>query len=260
MKSLPTAPVLGTALAVTDYQGAVEQCMAWAGSMEGTFCVAAANTHLVALARHDPLFGRAMGAFELILPDGMPLIWAINQTLSPGLKDRVYGPTFMLRCLEATQGQAWSHLFIGGDEPLLDSLCQKLLERFPRLRIAGRHSPRFGTWSKLDDDLILEQISASGAQFVWIGLGCPKQELWLAQNRPRLPAGVYCAVGAAFAFHAGAVKQAPGWMQRHGLEWAFRLLMEPRRLFRRYLVFNTLFVFYLVRDRLLGRCSAARDL
>ena len=252
---MQTTAVLGTPLAVTDYAGAVERCRAWAKALEGPTCVAAANTHVVALARHNKDFADALGAFEMILPDGMPLIWRMNRSLSSPLKDRVYGPTFMLRCLEATQGSQWSHLFVGGGQELLDTLCEKLLQRFPQLQIAGRYSPRFGLWSADDDELMIKEIVASGATFVWIGLGCPKQELWLARNKPRLPAGIYCAVGAAFAFHAGTVKQAPGWMQRCGLEWFFRLLMEPRRLLRRYLVFNTLFLFYLVRDALFGRPS-----
>ena len=178
----------------------------------------------------------------------MPLVWVMNRRLAEPLRDRVYGPTFMLRCLEATQGEPWSHLFIGGTEPMLDALRTRLTARFPALRIAGAYSPPFGEWNAETHERILEIIRASPAQFVWIGLGCPKQELWLARHRDRLPPRVYGAVGAAFAFHAGLVRQAPPWMQRAGLEWLFRLLAEPRRLWQRYLVFNSLFVWYLLRD------------
>ena len=248
MNPVPTIPVLGAPLAVTDYAGAVAQALAWAAGAEAPRLIAAANTHLITLTRRDPAFGAAMQRFDLLLPDGMPLVWVMNRSLAEPLRDRVYGPTFMLRCLEATQGGPWSHLFIGGSEPMLDALRTRLLARFPALRIAGAYSPPFGEWSAEEHERILEIIRASSAQFVWIGLGCPKQELWLARHRGRLPARVYGAVGAAFAFHAGLVRQAPPWMQRAGLEWLFRLLAEPRRLWQRYLVFNTLFVWYLLRD------------
>lgn len=240
--------VLGTALAVTDYAGAVAQAKAWALARTGPSLIAAANTHVVTLARRSAHFRTAIDAFDLVLPDGMPLVWVMNRRLTPRLRDRVYGPTFMLRCIEATQGEEWSHMFIGGTDELLATLREKLLARFPKLQIAAMHSPPFGEWSAEDDMRIVAAIEKSGAQFVWIGLGCPKQELWLARMRHRLPPAVYPAVGAAFAFHAGRVKQAPLWLQRIGMEWIFRLCAEPRRLWRRYFVFNTLFVFYLVKD------------
>ncbi len=258
MNPIPTCNVLGTPLAATDYAGAVAQTKAWALARTGPNLIAAANTHVVTLARRDADFRRAIDAFDLVLPDGMPLVWVMNRRLATPLRDRVYGPTFMLHCLEATQGEAWSHMFIGGTDELLATLREKLLARFPQLQIAAMHSPPFGEWSAEDDGLILAAIEKSGAHFVWIGLGCPKQELWLARMKHRLPPAVYPAVGAAFAFHAGRVKQAPLWLQRIGMEWIFRLCAEPRRLWRRYFVFNTLFVFYLVKDALFpAKISAA---
>ncbi len=244
-----TAPLLGSQVAVTDYAQAVAQAAAWAAAGDQPRAIAAANTHVIALARSDAQFGEALRNFDLVLPDGMPLVWALNRQLEKPLRDRVYGPTFMLRCLEATQGEAWKHAFIGGTDELLAALRAKLLERFPALQIADMYSPPFGQWPEDEDRRIIERIRQSRAQFVWLGLGCPKQELWLARNKPQLPPGVYGAVGAAFAFHAGRVKQAPAWMQRSGLEWAFRLAAEPRRLWRRYCVYNTLFVYYLALDR-----------
>jgi N-acetylglucosaminyldiphosphoundecaprenol N-acetyl-beta-D-mannosaminyltransferase len=250
----PTIQVLGTPLAATDYPGAVARVKAWAaeGPPRKAHLVAAANTHVVTLARHESRFAQALAAFELILPDGMPLVWVMNRSLAAPLADRVYGPTFMLHCLEATQGEPWSHFFVGGSEELLAELRAKLSARFPRLRIAGSDAPPFGPWSAEEDERIVACIRESGAQFVWIGLGCPKQELWLAAQRSRLPPAVYVAVGAAFAFHAGRVRQAPLWMQGAGLEWLFRLVTEPRRLWRRYLVHNSLFLWYLLRD---GVCA-----
>jgi N-acetylglucosaminyldiphosphoundecaprenol N-acetyl-beta-D-mannosaminyltransferase len=250
MSSIPTCKVLGTPLAVTDYEGAVSQARKWATRPDQVRTIAAANTHVATLARRDAGFRRALATFDLVLPDGMPLVWVMNRHLATRLTDRVYGPTFMMRCLEAAQGETWRHFFIGGTEDLLEELKRKLCTRFPNLCIAGSHSPPFGEWSGGDDERIISAIEKSGAQFVWIGLGCPKQEFWLARVRDRLPPAVYSAVGAAFAFHAGRVRQAPLWLQRIGMEWLFRLCAEPRRLWRRYFVFNSLFIFYLVRDGL----------
>lgn len=255
--SIPTYALLGVPLAVTDYAGAVAQVQAWAAARDVPRAVAAANTHVVALARHEAEFRTALTAFDLVLPDGMPLVWAMNRRLAEPLRDRVYGPTFMLHCLEATLGAAWSHYFVGGSEELLAALCGKLQARFSDLRIAGNYSPPFGNWPEEENARIIEGIRASGANFVWIGLGCPKQELWLARHKPQLPAAVYGAVGAAFAFHAGRVRQAPLWIQRLGLEWLYRLLAEPRRLWRRYFVFNSLFVFYLADEWLRPKRATA---
>jgi N-acetylglucosaminyldiphosphoundecaprenol N-acetyl-beta-D-mannosaminyltransferase len=256
MENPPTIPVLRQQIAVTDYAGAVERCRA-AAQGRAPFLVAAANTHVVTLARRNPEFSSALARFDLVLPDGMPLVWVMNRTLRRPLEDRVYGPTFMLRCIEATQGAAFRHFFVGGTEGLLERLCERLRERFSGVEIAGTYAPPFPPWPADENERILAAIAAADAQFVWIGLGCPRQEKWLAAHRDSLPAGVYSAVGAAFAFHAGMVRQAPAWMQRHGLEWLFRLAAEPRRLFQRYLVYNSLFLAYLVRDHgLAGRRRA----
>jgi len=248
--ALPTSPVLGLPLAVTDYQGAVAEVKRWAERRDRGYAVAAANTHLVTMARQDPQFAAALAHFDLLLPDGMPLVWVMNRSAVEPLKDRVYGPTFMLHCLEATQGEPWSHFLLGGDEELLGALRAKLSARFPALRFAGSYAPPFGNWPVEEDERIIARIRESGANFIWVAFGCPKQELWVARCLPKLPPGVYGAVGAAFAFHAGRVRQAPLWMQRRGLEWLFRLAAEPRRLWRRYFYYNSLFVAYLLRDAL----------
>lgn len=246
MSAFETSPVLGVPLLAGDYALAVAIARDWAGAADRPYLIAAANTHVVTLAAGDPAFAESMARFDLVLPDGMPLVWVMNRRLREPLRDRVYGPTFMLRCLESTQGAPWSHMLVGGSEALLTQLSAKLRERFPRLVIAGTHAPPFGPWPADEDDRIVAAIRASGAQFVWVGLGCPRQEHWLARHRAHFPPGVYSAVGAAFAFHAGWTKQAPLWMQRRGLEWLFRLVTEPRRLWRRYLVNNTLFVWRLL--------------
>lgn len=249
-KALPLQiyPVLGVPLAATDYAGAVALTRAWAQE-GGVYAVAAANTHVVALGRHEPDFGAALAQFDLIVPDGMPLIWAMNRR-GAGLADRVYGPTLMLHAL-AQPGV--SHFLLGGSQELLDRLTARLREQFPGIEIAGSYSPPFGEWQEEENERIFEKIAASNARYIWVGLGCPKQERWIARHKASLPPGVYFAIGAAFAFHAGVVSQAPHWMQARGLEWVYRLATEPQRLWKRYAVYNTLFLWY----GLTGAVSAA---
>ncbi|MDQ6912230.1 MAG: WecB/TagA/CpsF family glycosyltransferase [Verrucomicrobiota bacterium] len=250
--SLHTYPILGSPLAVLDYAEAIAIAREWSES-ESVFAIAAANTHVVSLARHDPVFRDALEKFDLLLPDGMPLVWCLNRALPPEerLRDRVYGPTFMLRFLEASSHDSGArHFLLGGPQLLLDQLAQQLVRQMPLLQIAGTYVPPFGEWDDAEDLKIIRAIAGSRARYIWVGLGCPKQELWIARNRHRLPHGVYFAVGAAFAFHAGQVKQAPLWLQDRGFEWLYRLWSEPRRLAKRYLRYNTLFLYYLLRDRI----------
>lgn len=249
-------PIIGLPVAATTYAQAVDWILAHAAKWDRAYAVEAANTHVAALARVDEDFGNAMQRFDLICPDGMPLVWAVNSQLSPQekLTDRVYGPTLMLETLKATDGRQteFRHFLLGGKQSTLDRLTEKFSQDFPAVHLAGCHSPPFGTWPANELDLISEKIKSSGANLIWVGLGCPKQELWIAQNKDRLPPGVYFGIGAAFAFHAGEVRQSPPVFQRFGLEWAYRLAMEPRRLFRRYFTYNSLFVYHLLRDRMTG--------
>ena len=245
--------VIGLRIAATDYAGAVRWILDKASLCDRAYAVEAANTHVAALAKQSASFRETMDRFDLILPDGMPLIWSINANLDPEhkLKDRVYGPTLMLKVLEATSGRPeLSHFLLGGSQGTLEKLKAVLAERFADTTIAGSHSPPFGDWSEQDQQNIENRIRKSGAPFVWVGLGCPKQEHWIARNLDRLPNAVYFGVGAAFAFHAGEVRQAPPMLQKLGLEWIYRLAMEPRRLFRRYLIYNSLFVWYWLKDRM----------
>ncbi len=251
-----TVPIIGLPLAATTYAGAVEWILTQAADAERAFAVEAANTHVAALSRHDAEFGETMSRFDLIVPDGMPLVWAINLHLPAGKKltDRVYGPTLMLETLKATQGKPqFRHFLLGGRDSTLEKLTTSFADRFPGSVIADVYSPPFGEWPPEEFDRITAKIRDSGANLIWVGMGCPKQEHWIAKNKNRLPPGVYFGIGAAFAFHAGEVKQSPPFLQKIGMEWAYRVAMEPRRLFKRYFTYNSLFVYHLIRDHVRGQ-------
>ncbi|CAN5134452.1 WecB/TagA/CpsF family glycosyltransferase [soil metagenome] len=251
-------PVVGLPVAAVDYGQAVQATLDQARLATGAYLVEAANTHVVALARSDPAFGNAMARFDLILPDGMPLVWALNWRRREGrLSDRVYGPTLMLRCFAASEGDPEvRHFLLGGSQEQILALENNLSTRYPRALICGTYSPPFGEWPKSETSAIAERIKAAHANVVWVGLGCPKQEFWMAENKAFLPPAAYLGVGAAFAFHSGNVPQAPPFLQKCGLEWAYRLAREPRRLWKRYLVFNSLFLYYWIRQQLASSPNA----
>jgi N-acetylglucosaminyldiphosphoundecaprenol N-acetyl-beta-D-mannosaminyltransferase len=250
MKSIP---VIGLPIAVTNYAGAVEWILEKANLADRAYAYEAANTHVAALARSNAEFAETMRKFDLITPDGMPLIWSLNAKLSSSekLTDRVYGPNVMLETVKATQGKPeFRHFLLGGKESTLEKLRLKFATDYPNSVIAGSYSPPFGKWPENETDHMIAKIQESGANLIWLGLGCPKQEHWIAKNKDRLPTGVYFGVGAAFAFHAGEIRQAPKIFQKCGLEWIYRLAMEPRRLFKRYFTYNTLFLYYSLKDTL----------
>ncbi|MBK1827798.1 WecB/TagA/CpsF family glycosyltransferase [Haloferula rosea] len=253
---MKTVRVIGLPLACTDYQGAVTWIFEKARCGSQAYAVEAANTHVAAMSRHERSFRATMERFDLIVPDGMPLVWSLNLQLpeSDQLEDRVYGPTLMLETIKASERHDdLKHFLLGGKESTLESLQTNLDEQFPEATIAGSYSPPFGEWPEDEFERICAKIVESGANLIWVGLGCPKQEDWIARHKDRLPAGVYFGIGAAFAFHAGEVSQAPAVIQKAGLEWAYRLAAEPRRLFKRYLVHNSLFVWYSLWDHARAR-------
>ncbi|HEY7074258.1 MAG TPA: WecB/TagA/CpsF family glycosyltransferase [Solirubrobacteraceae bacterium] len=236
-----TAEVLGVALALTDYEGTLDWIeQAVAGGHRGYVCVAA--THTVTATREDPALRAAIRGADFTVPDGQPLVWALR-ALGHRLEDRVYGPDLMdLACARAARSGQRFYLYGGRDAGALDELARRLEQRHPGLQIGGGHAPPFRELTDAEEDAIAAEIDRCGADVVWVGIGVPKQEKWMARMRDRLAAPVLVGVGAAFDFHAGLIPQAPGWMQRAGLEWLYRLAHEPRRLWRRYLHYNPRFV------------------
>jgi len=249
--SPPTRQVIGFPVAVTSYAKASAWCLESAIRGDRAYAVSAANTHVLSHARYNQQFGEALGKFDMICPDGTPLLWSVNAQLPVGekLKERVYGPTLMLELLKSTEDQPENgHFLLGGKQETLD----KLSARFSTNKIVGTYSPPFGKWPAHEHEKIKALIRASGARFVWVGLGCPKQEQWIADHLETLPAAVYFGIGAAFAFHAGEVRQAPDFVQKSGMEWLYRLCAEPRRLWKRYAVYHSLFLYYTLKDHLSG--------
>jgi N-acetylglucosaminyldiphosphoundecaprenol N-acetyl-beta-D-mannosaminyltransferase len=194
-------------------------------------------------SREDPELRAALVASDAVnVPDGQPLVWAMN-ALGQSLRDRVYGPELMARaCARAAATGQRFYLYGGRDQDVLTGLELSLRRRFPGLNIVGTYSPPFRTLTTEERTAVAEEINASEADVVWVGIGVPKQEKWMAAMRPHLEPPVLVGVGAAFDFLSGLVPQAPPMLQKAGLEWAFRLAQEPRRLWRRYLRYNPRFV------------------
>jgi N-acetylglucosaminyldiphosphoundecaprenol N-acetyl-beta-D-mannosaminyltransferase len=233
--------ILGVPLALIDYEGTLDWIdAAVARDHRGYVCVAA--VHTVMACREDPALRAAVLGADFTVPDGQPLVWALNALGHP-LGDRVYGPELMDRaCARAARTGRRFYLYGGRNQGALVELARTLRLRHPGLRIVGGHAPPFRELTDAENEAVAEDIRRSGADVVWVGIGVPKQEKWMARMRPRLSAPVLIGVGAAFDFHAGIVPQAPAQLQRVGLEWLYRLWREPRRLWRRYARYNPLFV------------------
>jgi N-acetylglucosaminyldiphosphoundecaprenol N-acetyl-beta-D-mannosaminyltransferase len=191
----------------------------------------------------------AVRGAEVISPDGMPLVWVAKLKGEKAI-ERVAGPSFLPAAMEHGAARGWRHYFYGGSPETLDQLTQSLEAQFPGSQIAGAHSPPFRQLTSEEVDGDIARINEARPDLVWVGLGMPKQELWMARHQSRLEAPVLLGVGAAFDFSAGTMKRAPLWMQRFGLEWSHRLLQEPQRLWRRYIVGNTRFVYLVGRELL----------
>jgi N-acetylglucosaminyldiphosphoundecaprenol N-acetyl-beta-D-mannosaminyltransferase len=231
--------ILGMRVDPTSYEEATEKVLAWAAAGESRY-VCVANVHMVMEAHDDPSFRALVNAADLVTPDGMPLVWMLRRLGYPH-QERVCGPELTSRvCAEAAR-RGVPVGFYGGHPEALEALVRNLSARFPGLRVVYAYSPPFRPLTPEEDERVTEEINASGARILFVGLGCPKQEWWMAEHKGRVRA-VMLGVGAAFDFHAGRVRQAPVWMQRAGLEWLFRLVQEPRRLWRRYLKHNPRFL------------------
>jgi N-acetylglucosaminyldiphosphoundecaprenol N-acetyl-beta-D-mannosaminyltransferase len=244
-----TVDVLGVPLGLTDYDDALN----WIDDMvqarqRGYVCVC--NVHAVMASAEDPALRSALLGSSLNVPDGQPLVWALN-LLGQSLEDRVYGPELMARSCERAVASGQSmYLYGGRNQGALVQLALNLRQRYPGVRIVGGYSPPHRPLTAEERGAVVKEINGSRADVVWVGIGVPKQEKWMAEMRDDLDPPVLVGVGAAFDFHAGLVPQAPGWLQESGLEWAYRLAHEPRRLWRRYTRYNPRFVSAFARQLL----------
>ncbi len=239
-------------MSATTYAETTERVLA-AARQRLPAVVSAQAVHAVVTAAGDPELRAKVNRFDIVAPDGQPVRWALNALHGAGLRDRVRGPELMLRLCRAAAEEGISIFLYGSTPDVLEPLSARLQAWFPKLDIAGCRTPPFRPLSPAEEDDVARQIDASGAGIVLVGLGSPKQDHFAHAMQDRLRAVLVC-VGAAFDFHAGKKRTAPPWMQRAGLEWLHRLCHEPRRLWRRYLFTNSLFLLKFAAA-LLARCS-----
>lgn len=252
--SAPSYPILGTAVHCVNYDTALQTVLDLSKAGRPSM-VSACNTHLIALSRMDPSFSRVLNDFDLVVPDGYPLVWRLNAA-GGKLDDRVYGPYLMRHVLLHTP-RPYKHFFFGGTEDCLRRLSAAVKVSQPDIDIVGTLSPPFRKWTEQDEQDFARQIEESDADFIWVALGGERQERWIRNNMHRYRKGVFFAVGDAFELLAGGRTFAPEWMQRNGLTWLYRLAQEPRRLWARYFKYNSYFLYYLLRDGIFGTPSNA---
>ena len=242
--------VLGTWIDALLWNDVIGQILTW-GKLQESRYICVCNVHSVVTAMHDPELRHALGGADLSTSDGAPIAWALRQLGFP-LQERINGPDLMWRYLQQAERIEQKVFLYGSTRDTLSSLRTAIAREFPLLEVCGMLSPAFRSLSPSEDEAEVGTINGSGAHVVFVGLGCPKQEKWMAAHRGKINA-LLIGVGAAFDFHSGMRKRAPLWWQRNGLEWLFRLGSEPRRLLRRYLVTNTLFIVGFAKQLLVAK-------
>lgn len=255
-----SAQVVSFPVAALNYERAVEAVLEdLQANRSGYVCVS--NVHMVMEAHDDPAFAEVVKGSRFATSDGMPLVWMLR---AQGLKEaeRVYGPTLTWELCASAAREGLPIGLYGGTEQSLDAFKAVLGERYPDLEVACAISPPFRPLTPEEDAEYTARLRDSGARIIFVGIGCPRQEKWMAAHTERLPNAMLFGVGAAFDFHSGRVRQSPPVLQKLGLEWAFRLAMEPRRLWRRYVIHNPRFVllafWQLVRNGVRGNASARK--
>lgn len=256
MKKPFTNRILGVNIAITNMQETVNLIMDHLEDIRGQF-ICLSNVHTTVMAEKDAEYRKIQNSAFLALPDGSPL--ALVQRLR-GYRsaEQVAGPDLMPALWKATEHTAYSHYFYGSTPETIEALQKNLGSRYPELKIAGMEAPPFRPLTEEEDRQAVERINASGADFVWVGLGAPKQEKWMYEHRGRIH-GVMFGVGAGFDFHAGTVKRAPDWMRRHYLEWLYRLVQDPKRLWKRYVQTNGKFLLLSVKDAFVWKKYTDKD-
>lgn len=241
--------LFGIYYTATDYEDAARVIIGHA-SRNRSFGVSALAVHGLVTAYKNESLKSLVNKIDLVVPDGQPVRWALNSIYHTHLKDRVYGPLLTLKVLEHSDEKKLKVYLYGSTQNTCERFANFIQTKYPHIKIVGIHVDRFREATDQEDDEDIAKINASGAHIVLVGRGCPRQEIWVANHLGKVNAAMM-AVGAAFDFHAGTVKQAPGWMQNAGLEWLFRLIQEPKRLWKRYLVTNSIFILLFLKHKFL---------
>ena len=246
----PSFKSLGVRVDAAPIDEVVAQMEQWIGEGRNGRSIAATGMHGMVEAQHDPEFKNILNATDLVVADGMPLAWLARRK-GYRLRERVYGPDLMLAFCKKVE-RRYRHFFYGGESGVAEQLAESLQRRFPGMEVAGVYSPPFRPLSVDEDEKIVALISNASPDVLWVGLGTPKQERWMFEHAHRIKVPVMVSVGAAFDLLSGRRRQAPRWLRDHGLEWLFRLVQEPGRLWRRYLLGGPQFLAYLALETLLG--------
>ncbi len=225
---------------------AIDRLAAWSNEAGARRYVCTCPAYTLMMCYEKPQVMAAVNGAAMVTADGMPVVW-LQRKRGVAAAERVYGPDVMQALCERTANSQVKHYFWGGENGVAAALASRLKAQFPGLQVAGSHAPPVAPLGSEPDEDAIRRLNDSGAEVIWVGLGSPKQDLWMAQHRPHLNAPLLIGVGAAFDMLAGTKKQAPRWMQRTGLEWLFRLLQEPGRLGKRYLIYNPKFLWLAFR-------------
>ncbi len=245
---LEYANILGVRISAIDMRLASDNIGRWIAAGERR-SVHVCNVHTVIECQRDPCLRIGMNQAGLATPDGMPLVW-LSRLAGHHRASRVYGPDLMLALMERSVAKGYRHYFYGGAEGVARKLAEVMRQKYPGVQIVGTYFPPFREGYFEEDDAVIDGINAAQPDIIWVGLGTPKQDWWVIRHRSKLEAPMLIAVGAAFDFHTGRVPQAPRWMMSIGLEWLFRLIQEPGRLWRRYLIYNPLFIWLVLLQQL----------
>ena len=245
--SVPVCPILGVKLAAIDMPWLLSFTQEHLKELSGDY-ICVSNVHTTVTAYEDPSYLAVQNGGVLAIPDGGPLSSTGRKRGYPQMQ-RVTGPDYMKKCLELGLDKGWRHYFYGGTQQTLDILGEVLPQRYPGIQIAGMYSPPFRPLSAQEDRAAVAAINDAKPDFVWVGLGAPKQEIWMNGHQGQVN-GLMVGVGAAFDYEAGNIDRAPQWMQSHNLEWLYRLMQDPKRLLGRYLRTNTV---YLLQAQLRGK-------